>query len=113
MELATSLSEIEGYLTRKQPLLLYFSSEKCGVCQVLKPKVTEEVSSRFPKIVLREVLAGAHPEIAGKFTVFTASTIIVFFDGKEYLRESRNLSVPRFIEQLHRIYSLWEANGSN
>ena len=46
------------------------------------------------------------PLIAGQQRIFTAPTILVYFDGKESLRKSRNISIGGLEEEIGRIYGL-------
>jgi len=99
--------EIKEYISTGEPVLIYFSGEACSVCQVLKPKIKEEISNNFPKMKLYEVKADLYKEIASNFSVFSIPTILVFLDSKEFFRRGRNLSVSAFVEELKRPYNLF------
>jgi len=45
-------------------------------------------------------------EIAGQLSVFTVPTILIFFDGKELIRTSRNISIEQLRGQIRRYYQL-------
>jgi hypothetical protein len=42
--------------------------------------------------------------IAGQYRVFTIPTLLIYFEGKEQLRYSRNISIHQLEESLSRPY---------
>lgn len=100
-------NDIEDKISRGSPILIYFSGENCSVCKVLKPKVEETIKKNFSKMELYEIKADISKEIASSFSVFSIPTILVFFDSKEFFRKGRNLSIPLFVEELKRPYTLF------
>jgi len=92
---------------RKYPALaVWFSGPDCGVCGTLKPKLETLFSDKFPSIALAEVKCTELPESAAKHTVFSVPTLIIFLEGRENLRESRNISLVEFSTRLQRSYDL-------
>ncbi len=78
---------------QSKPLMLaYFSTPECNVCRVLRPKV-EELLREYPAVEFLYVDSSLHPETAGQHLVFAAPTIILFMDGREMRRFSRNLAM--------------------
>lgn len=105
----TEIQTFEEFLKLKDEepaLLAYFSTEACNVCKVLKPKVAELIQSEFPKIKLIYIKSDILPEVAAQNQVFAAPTILVFFDGKEYIRKSRNIGIGELQKELERPYSM-------
>jgi thiol-disulfide isomerase/thioredoxin len=104
----SEIQSIEQFarLKEEQAVLAYFSTEVCSVCHVLKPKVEELILQKFPNIKLISIKSDEFPEIAAQNQVFTAPTILVFFEGREYIRKSRNIGVLELQEALERPYSL-------
>jgi Tfp pilus assembly PilM family ATPase len=45
-------------------------------------------------------------EIAAQNTVFAVPTILVFFEGKENIRKSRNIGIEQLKSEIKRIYEL-------
>ena len=90
---------------RETPMLLaYFSTPQCNVCKVLRPKV-EELLAEYSGVEFLYVDSTAHPEVSGQHLVFAAPTIVLFMDGREMRRFSRNLAM----EDLDRALSLMTA----
>lgn len=87
-------------------LLAYFSTEACNVCKVLKPKVAELVKTEFPEMKMVYVRSDVLPEVAAQNRVFAAPTILIFFDGREYIRKSRNIGIGELQQEIDRPYSM-------
>jgi hypothetical protein len=73
---------------------------------VLKPKVIELVSEQFPEMDTAWIDIERSPAIAGQNRIFTAPTLLVYFEGKETLRKSRNISLNELENEIGRIYKL-------
>lgn len=101
-----TIEEIKQKIYSKEPILIYFSGENCNVCNVLKPKIENEVLKNFSKFRLFEIKLNSYKEFSNLFTVFSVPTIIIYFDAKEFKRYGRNMSIPSFIEDLKRPYTL-------
>lgn len=98
--------ELKQEIDSKEPILIYFSGENCSVCKVLKPKIEEEVKINFPKMKIFEVKTDESLELTAQFMIFSIPATIIYFDSKEFKRYGRNMSIPLFIEDLKRPYSL-------
>ena len=106
MKQIEKLDELQNRINTGNPVLVYFSGENCSVCKVLKPKIEEEVKKAFPKFELFEVKTDFDKELTAHFMIFSIPATLIFFDSKEFKRYGRNMSVPLFIEDLKRPYSL-------
>lgn len=102
-----SLDEALEILKNEKASIFYFSSKNCSVCSVLKPKIEEEVKRNFDKISFFEIKCDEHLEIASHFGVFSAPVITLFIEGKEFIKEGRNISVQKFINDIKRPYELF------
>ena len=101
------IQSFEEFLRLKEDepaLLAYFSTEACNVCKVLKPKVGELIQSEFPKIKLIYIKSDILPEVAAQNQVFAAPTILIFFEGREYIRKSRNIGIVELQREIERPY---------
>ena len=85
-------------------VLAYFSTDACNVCKVLKPKVEKLIKSEFPKIKLVYIKSDVLPEVAAQNQVFAAPTILIFFEGREYIRKSRNIGINELQREIKRPY---------
>ncbi len=86
--------------------LLYFSHQNCGVCKVLRPKVEQMLEKNFPKLSFAYVDVEKSPVIAAGHSVFTVPVILVFFEGREFYRFARGISVGELQQRIERPYRL-------
>ncbi len=84
----------------------YLSTKDCNVCKILKPKIIDLLKDSFPKINFCYIDVELSKEIAGQLSVFSVPTILVYFNGKEIIRASRNISLDEFSIKLERYYKL-------
>jgi len=85
---------------------MYFSHDGCNVCKVLLPKIKELLDARFPKMKFKYIDIENEPMMAAQYRVFTAPTILVFFEDKEYYRFARNVSISELQSSIQRPYEL-------
>jgi len=105
-----TLETINQTLQSKDAVMLYFSAPTCNVCHALRPKLTEAIIDEFPTFVIESIDISETPEIASHFTVFTIPTVLIFFQGREFLRKSRHMSVGEVVEDIRRPYNLMVEN---
>ncbi len=101
-----SLDHFESLISQNPAVLACFSTPECNVCKAMKPKVLELIKEEFPLIKPVFIEISSLPEVAARYRVFTVPTWLVFFDGKEYIRKSRNFGLNEFKEETGRLYSL-------
>jgi len=102
----TDINELNRALHDEVALLLYFSSPSCNVCHILRPKLMDALEKEYPSIGRYHADISLTPEIAAQFQVFSAPTIIVFFEGREFIRKGRALSVDGLLQEIKRPYEL-------
>ncbi len=100
----TSLEEVNNFIKQNQLTFLYFTTPNCSVCHGLQPQI-EEMMTQYPEIKARHIDASKVPEAAGQFSVFTAPVLLLFVEGKEYLREARIVQTQKLNDDLKRIYT--------
>lgn len=86
--------------------VLYFSHAACNVCKDLKPKVKRLLEEKYPKCVFVSINIIEQPDVAAQFQVFTVPTVLIYFQGKEYYRFSRNVGLVQLDEAIERPYRL-------
>ncbi len=97
---------LKALIHEKVGVLVYFSTPTCNVCHALKPKIKEEFAKHFPQIEQVFIDSTKAPQIPASLQIFSVPTILVYLDGKEFARESRNVSVPLLIEKIKRPYEI-------
>jgi thioredoxin 1 len=101
-----TLETIESTLRSESAVALYFSAPSCNVCHALKPKLFSAIEANFPRFHVISVDISETPEIASHYSVFAIPTLLIFLDGREFLRKSRNMSVEGVIEEIRRPYEI-------
>ncbi len=102
----TSIEEYQHLLQTEAAVLVYFSTDECNVCKVLKPKVDSLIEEDFPRIKPVYVNSSKAPELAAQNRIFAVPTILVFFEGREFLRKSRSFGIADLGNELKRPYQL-------
>lgn len=89
-----------------QALLLYFFNNQCAPCLSLRPKVEQLLHDEFPLMKLVMIDSSARPEANAHFGVFANPTLLVYFEGNEFFRLSKYVSVQQLQETINRPYNL-------
>ncbi len=82
MEGIYNLEVLAEKIRDKKGLLVYFSTESCSVCKVLKPKVAELLHDNFPLLES------------------------CYFEGREQMRFIRNIGLNQLEETIEKPYHL-------
>ncbi len=100
------LGQFEQIIGDEVAVLAYFSTDECNVCKILKPKIGELIQKQFPEIKLLYVNISETPDISAQQRIFSVPTICIYFDSKESIRKSRNISVSELEVEISRPYSI-------
>ncbi|PAE28459.1 thioredoxin family protein [Oceanobacillus profundus] len=98
-----SIEHIETFITENRLAFLYFSRPNCSVCHGLLPQVQQLMNS-YPQIKTAHINVEEVQEVAGRFSIFTIPVLLLFVDGKEYIREARIVHLDLLEEKIRRIY---------
>ena len=101
-----SIEDFYTFLDTNSAVLVYFSTNSCSVGEAFEPKVKSLVSSKFPKLKLYNIDLNFSPKLAAEHNAFVEPTVLVFFEGKETIRKSRNISIYELEEAIKRPYQL-------
>jgi late competence protein required for DNA uptake (superfamily II DNA/RNA helicase) len=74
----------------------------CSVCLPVTMRLYEIMES-YPSIPIFELYIEDVPEFRGQYLVFTVPTIILFYEGKEILRESRFIDWHNLVSTIEKI----------
>lgn len=106
IEELTSLDTIEAFIRDHQLSFIYISRPTCGVCHAVLPQL-REMLMQFPLIRLGRINAENVEEIAAKFLTFSVPSLLLFIDGKEYLRMDRFVYFEQLKEKINKIYEMY------
>ncbi|SFV55977.1 thioredoxin-like [hydrothermal vent metagenome] len=101
-----TIENINNTIKENLAVMVYFSAPTCNVCHALKPKLLEELDKNFPTFKVESVDISVEEDIAPHFGVYAIPTVLIFLDGKEFVRKSRNMSVHELLEEIRRPYSI-------
>lgn len=101
-----NIDDIKKIIEENLAVMVYFSAPTCNVCHALKPKLLEAIESNFEKFEIVSVDTSIDQETAAHFSVFAIPTVLIFLDGREFLRKSRHMSVDEVIREIKRPYEI-------
>lgn len=108
MEILTHPEQFDKVLADNSLVLAYFSGENCSVCNTLRPKVEMLVEQQFPSVKFVEIKSDKAPYITAKYSVFSVPVIMFFVEGRDYIREVRNVSLDELSKKIDKIVTLYE-----
>ncbi|OHD20818.1 MAG: thiol reductase thioredoxin [Spirochaetes bacterium GWB1_59_5] len=106
MESLTSYKQILDKIRADKAVLFYLSFPSCGVCKSILPKVIQLIEDNFPELRGYYIDIEAVPEAGGQLSVFTVPAVLVYFQGKEMVREARNFGIQELGSKIDRYYSI-------
>jgi len=101
-----TLKSIEETIKNDIAVMLYFSAPACNVCHALKPKLIDAIENSFDQFKIISIDISETPDISSHYGVFAIPTVLIFLDGREFLRKSRHMSVSEVIESIRRPYEI-------
>jgi len=101
-----TIENINNTIKENLAVMVYFSAPTCNVCHALKPKLLEAIDNNFEKFEIVSVDVSVEQEVATHFGVFAIPTVLIFLDGREFLRKSRHMSVDEVIREIKRPYEI-------
>ena len=102
----TSEQEFKEYIREHSGVLFYFGTNSCSVGEALEPKVRDLISRKYPKLVFYFIDMNIAPELCAHCQVFVEPTILLYLEGKEFLRKSRHIGLSELDMAINRIYNL-------
>lgn len=98
-----TMEAVDHFISSNPLSFVYISRTGCSVCHALLPQVGK-LMRKFPEIKLGHINSEKVEEVAGRFSVFSVPALLLFIEGKEYLREARIVHMDLFEEKLQKIY---------
>lgn len=105
MQELNKLQDLQDIISEKPAVLVYFYNDNCAPCKSLRPKVVELLNDEFPLMQL-VFINSEFREIPAFYGVYDNPTILVFFDRKEYIRESKYVATSKLQIGIERYYKL-------
>ena len=101
-----TIENINNVIKDNIAVMVYFSAPTCNVCHALKPKLLDELDKNFPAFKVESVDISVEEDIAPHFGVYAIPTVLIFLDGKEFVRKSRHMSVHEISQEIKRPYEI-------
>jgi thioredoxin-like negative regulator of GroEL len=101
MKLYNDVEKIKDIIQEEEIVLAYFTTTSCNLCKDLFPKI-ETMLEDYPKITGLKAESDIDQRIVGEYKVFMVPTVILFIQGKETIRLSRNISIPELKSKIDR-----------
>lgn len=101
-----TIANIEKTIKENIAVMVYFSAPTCSVCHALKPKLLQELDKNFSEFKVESVDISVEEDIAPHFGVYAIPTVLIFLDGKEFVRKSRHMSVSEVLSEIKRPYEI-------
>lgn len=105
IETFTSVEAAQEFISHHRLAFLYITMTGCSVCHALLPQV-RKLLTKYPDIRLGTINAQEVPAVAGSFSVFTAPVLLLYVEGKEYIREARIVHLDLLDGKIRKIYDL-------
>jgi len=100
------LENIEKTIKESMAVMLYFSAPTCNVCHALKPKLLDAIEKNFKEFEIISIDVSYEQDIAAHYSVFAIPTVLIFLDGREFVRKSRHMSIDEVIAEIKRPYEI-------
>ena len=101
MYLYNDVKKIKEIIQQEEIVLAYFTTTNCKLCKDLFPKI-ETMLKDYPKITGIKAESDIDQRIIGEYKVFMVPTVMLFIQGKETIRLSRNISIPELKSKIDR-----------
>lgn len=98
------LSDVRATIAHEKLVFLYIGQANCQVCHSLKPQI-EELLASFTDVTMIELDALEEPEVAEAFNILTVPVLLLFVEGREYLRRARIINTKEFLNDFEKIVS--------
>ena len=101
-----TIENINNIIKENLAVMVYFSAPTCNVCHALKPKLLEAIDKNFKEFEIVSVDVSVEQDVSAHFGVFAIPTVLIFLDGREFLRKSRHMSVDEVVREIKRPYEI-------
>lgn len=98
----TSLQQVDQFIENHSLSFVYITRTNCGVCHALLPQI-QPLLKEYPEIAACTIQMEQLEEAAGHFSVFTVPVLLLFVDGKEYIRMARFVNMQSLREKIEKI----------
>lgn len=106
MHVLTDLNAFDRALQKEPAFCVFFSTESCNRCTALFPRLPHELQRRFLNLKVYYADMEQHPLVALELRVFASPTLVVYFYGRDSLRETTFADLGQLFQQIETYYNL-------
>ncbi len=107
MHTLSSQQELDILLAQSPAILLLYGGQHCGVCQTLKPRLTQLLAKQFPHMQAAYIDCQAGgAALCAQHRVMTLPVVQIWFDGQRFAEFFKVFSLADIQEALIRPYGL-------
>lgn len=99
----TSIETLNNDINNQTLSLVYFGQPNCSVCHGLKPQIETKLAEFSEDISFMEVNTLEVPEVSGDYQVMTVPVVLLFVEGKEYMRKARFVPMQELYHNVQKI----------
>lgn len=89
-------------------LLILFGGEHCGVCQSIKPQISQMLEKNFPEMTSIYIDCEQSPEICAQHSIFTLPVVHAYIDGMKITEFGKSFSLRQLQQAIQRPYEMWK-----
>lgn len=98
-----TIDSLREEISKSELTFVYFGHPECSVCHGLKPQLEDKLAAFTKDISFVDVNTFEVPEVAGEYSIMTVPVVLLFVNGKEYLRQARFVPVNQLYSQVEKI----------
>lgn len=92
-------------IERDKLILFYFKGSQCSACLALYPKVKQMIR-KYPQVHLHVIQLDEEPELAAYLNIYSVPAVLLYVEGREYIREAGIFSVQTLEAKIKRLVNL-------
>lgn len=97
------MQEVSNALDNNPIVLLYFFSDDCAPCKVLREKIRQLPLDNFPLVKVVFIPGKENPEICARYRVLSLPVLMLMAEGKEHRRYGIHTSVNEITQEIIRL----------
>jgi len=102
----TSIAQFESIKEKETAFALYITDNTCNVGENVGPKLEKMLNENFPKLAIYQTYTSETPDLSGQLSVFAIPTVLIYFEGKQYIQKSRTFSLDELQGEIDRYYQM-------
>ena len=110
MEHLTNIKDIEQTLADNRLCLFFIKAPDCGVCNIMLERVGRLADS-YSSLCSFYTDIREEPLIAGRFLVYSGTTVLLLMDGKEIYRASQFIDMEELERKINRYLETMEEDS--